>query len=348
MIIYGVLGIIIGIGVCFYIFRKPIVIKESYSKIDWLTPINIACGLFFVSFVIESCLSNYIIYCLDGNIDKESIIIKKLIENGILIPVFCVIISVIFRFIVSFMKLNRLKSYTANVAKICFSVLIFFMCIKMLILAIRNEENDYVINRIIMWLCAAIGTWMGLGYGCDDSTIKDKIKKIKKTFKNSEKRSFWLSILLILVIYTIVIFSCDIILKNERVLNGISILILCFSISMVISMIICKNIYNPSEKVSVRKFNNLISDNKTIENKRTRFGRMIYYFADGKIYVEEVQIIYKGNEKKKEYRLLFSKDNRKVDDINKIKDYLIKKNNDQKEYIRQEFKKCDEKLYKKE
>ena len=100
----------------------------------------------------------------------------------------------------------------------------------------------------------------------------------------------------------------------------------------------------PNKRISEKRYNKLVEEYKNSNGKsrKERFGYMRYWFNNEKIYIGTVKVIYKGHENDREYRRLFNRIRKQIDDndFESTLDYLKERNEKQIAYINREREKC--------
>lgn len=325
-----------------YIFKRPIEIKDRYHQEDWMFPLTVAMVTFLFAFIGEFIFVNILKFYFhrDG---KITFLIMRLLDNGILVPFICLLLSKIFKWRVKKHELNYTSYYSNNVTKVIFSVIIIVMCIKLLWIELNNydiETIDASVNRIIIWISTVIGTWIGF----ENDSFK-KTKSDNKEKYNKRVLKFWEPIILILILFTIIMFFSDKIQKNKMAFNCIILFFGIVTFTLVIDYIVMFYYKYPNEKTSEERFHRLVEEYKGSNDKsrKEHFGHMQYWFDNGQIFIESVKVKYNGHENDDEFRRLFNRRRKKIKDFGSILEFLKERNQDQVSYIKEEKEKCKQK-----
>lgn len=338
------ISLLLGIGASIYLFKKPIEVRYKYHKEDWIIPISFALFSYLCAFILEYIIVLIAINVIDDS-NKIGYLIIRLLDNGILVPFICFFLSKMFKIIVNKLELNYSKTYSSSVTKVCFSVIIIAMGIKLISFIIVENESidiDYSINRVMIWLATVIGSWIGFE---DDQN--DNKKAFRENFKKDalkEKIIFWWPIIFILCITSIIVLFSDLIFKNKIIVNVIFIGLLTIMIAFLTGILVLKFRFNPTEKSSIKKYNKLVEEyeNSNGKSRKEYFCHMPYWLKNGKIYTGTVKVIYKEHEDDKKIRKLFFRRRKTILDYESTLNYLINRNNEQKLYLEQEFTNCKE------
>ena len=347
----------IGIGICLSIYgmKRPTVIKYSYSWNAWVIPIFYSFVFFIFIFVVEYMLSVIFI----NNVEMSSFLIKlviKIIENGLLIPFFSGLLSKFFGITVEKLDLDYSEYYNDKIAKICFSILVSVGSIAfMYIMYLTGEENDYFVNRVLMWFLTVVGTWIGWGFGCKGRIEREnqKRKNISKIIDKRKIFKFWVPIIWPLIMCILILACCC--FFNENTLLQIEKYLIIFAAVFIISglttLYIGKRIINPSEKKSINDFYTLLKNYKNGKIIKRHFGWNKYWIENGVLKIEAISISYPGHENDKEFCELFNKiDDHKVniEKYDDIIEFLRNRNSAQKNYIKKGFEDCLDNMRKKQ
>ena len=328
-----------------YLFKRKIEIKDRYHQEDWMFVLTFAMVTFIFTFIGEFIFVNLLKYYFhrDG---KLSFLIMGLLDNGVLVPFICLLLSKIFKWRVKKHELNYTSYYSHNVTKVIFSVIIIVMCIKLLWIELNNydiETIDASVNRIIIWISTVIGTWIGFE---NDSFKETKLDNIEKYSKKVIK--FWKPIILFLLLFSIIILFTDKIFKNEIAFICIIISYFIIIITLVLDYLIMFYYKYPNEKISEKRFHRLVEEYKGSSDKsrKERFGHMQYWFDNGQIFIERVKVKYEGHENDAEFRRLFYRRRKKIKDFGSVLEFLKERNEEQISYIKAEKEKCKQKRLK--
>lgn len=344
-----IFGFILGIALCIYSAKKPIVIEFSYSWDAWAGPILIAFSLLVASFGGELFISNKVLsYYNDRSI--LGFWISILFENGLLIPFICALLSYIFEKLVEKANLDYFEYYSNLIAKICFTILDFSFCFALLKVLKTSEisgEYHFIACRIIMWILAALGIWIGFGFGCEGRLEKENRKREQILEKQSKKEIilFWIPIAWPLLLCLFLLFITYILDSDTTRYDLFAcIFAAAFSVAGIVTMIICKNIYNPNEKHSRRGFYKLIRAYQQGKIVSKNYGRNKYHIKEGVLVIEKVKIKYPGHENDEEFIRLFDEINYEINfkDWDGTLDFLRNRDNEQNHYIELKYKECIE------
>ena len=329
VIMFIILGLLLGIGLISYILLNPIEIKPSYSVLDWVIPIAGIILAFLVLFIIEIGIANSVEGLKDN---KNCYIVYLFLYNGILIPFFALIISRIFMFSVKRLKLDRSDLFSPQVGKVCILMTLPLIIIRMLII-VFDSANEFIINRLIMWVITIMGIWVGFNFEENIHRNKERFNLLK-IIRDKKTLHFWLPIILIVFVLIILVYTIDTTFVN----NAFIISIPSFMISSILMCMLYKKMYNPSEKDSIKKLNKVYNEyeqNNHISSK-TNFGWMVYYLKDKRIYLEKIYIKYDGHEEEKEFKDLFDSYDFEFESYEELKRYLSDRRKKQLDYIEKE------------
>ena len=195
-------GIIIGIA----LLRKPIKIGFEVSSV--IKILNGFLIFFLVSIVIVVDLA--VSYCNLLYYQPKrcfGILLSRAIEGGLLMVVGVVLSSFVISMIVKLDNLDLCIGYSQNFIKGYYTAVVTANCIWLFFLVgeyIISEEPvmKLLISRIIGWILTVIGTWMGIGFGCEGRITKEYLKEKNKKIKVNRKE-VWSSRKLYLIGFTV-------------------------------------------------------------------------------------------------------------------------------------------------
>lgn len=341
----------IGVGLCIYGSRRTLIIRFSYSPLDWYEPILLTSVAFVIAFALEYSLSSFLI----GLLPKQSeiaFLISRFIDSGLFVPFLSAGLSCLFAKMVESLNLDYLDEYTNTVSKVCFTVIVLAFCIigaqKTITLYDKtSKELVSILNRIFMWMVTVIGTWIGFGFQCEGRIQKmNKLrKKTKRTIDIKSLVVFWLPIVAPLGLFIIIL----LISFNDyiNIMNYFSYFLFAFAaylIGGIGALIICKRNTNPSIEMSEKIFlKNVIKNNKGVKTS-SNFGRMKYELEGTLLRIKKVNVSYPGHEEDPEFKELFDEAvlNVDTDDYESTLCLLKERSRKQKEYIEKGFSDCIE------
>ncbi len=359
--------IVLGVGFFIHLMRKPIEIKFEYSWMSWVGPILLSYALFLAAVLIEYVFSKMI--CNRINAETQGgFWVKVIFENGVLIPVLCFGLSVVFGMLVKTSDLDYMDFYSDMLVKICFTVFGVVGCIILFVKAhdagIEYSGDTFLAGRVVMWLLAIVSIWLYFGRGCEsravslrkelvslnemDSINSKSVNKLESgTLSIKAKVRQWgpfvWPIAFCVIITLLTLFEGNGIKKLELLFCTV---MLAVSIIAVFVMLIFKRILNPSEKNSEKDFDKVVDVyNKHNRSITKRFGINRYHFENGKLIVEKCNVKYAGHENDKEFIELFVTPCHDVEIKNQVKDYvndLKALNKKQKAYMLEMYQKCIE------
>ena len=350
-VIFATLGVIVSVigG------KQPVRIKFSYSPLDWTTPIFLMFVSFPIVFLIEYSISN-LISSLIGDSFWIMIIIAKFFDNGLLVPIFSILLSSLFEKMVEKMNLDYLPYYDDLISKVCFTIIIFSWSIAILFQTVDgntlvNAENMGIINKVLMWMVTVIGTWLGFGFGCKGRTANENKERnnVKKKIDRKCYVKFWLPIMIPLVCcILLLIFMLVATDEMEKYENYLLILTIAFAVPGFVGGIVFKNINNPSIKKSKKNFYKLIRMYENGEITTKNFGRNKYHIEGGTLCIESINVEYVNHEDDENFNRLFNKYSEPIDTNNydSLLCFLEERNKEQNEYIRRGFENCVEEMRK--
>lgn len=305
--------------------NKPVEIKCRVYFVDWFKAFGIILFIFVLMFFID------FVFVL--NIDKLFSdvgfyrVVKKLFENGIIVPMSLFIISFAVNKTIKENNIDKLEYYTPEFNKISISIIIFAVCIKLL--GVFNEVDDdvftdYCYSRIVMWLVAVIGIW--IGYHEDGKKIN--------TLKKKMALKYCIALVSFLFILLIPFSFFDTIYFFYLMVG-----IILPSIFFLMIYIIYYKIYrNPSKSRSLRILDKTIEENKQGIFLEKRFGIMTYCVKNNKVFINAIPIIYSGHEK--ELIKLFGEKELTFKNVDDLKEKLTSLYEKQTTYLKNEYDKC--------
>ena len=317
-------------------------IKFQYSIIDWIPLMFLYVIIFFACFFIELYVS-----CKIKNFDDDSFLIllfKMFVKNGLLIPFICILMSYYFGRAIEYFNLDYSEFYSCNIVKIYFSFLILGACIKMMCLIYNSPEDvEFFITRLLMWIITVIGTWLGIGYGCEGRIERERKKRslIEKKEKYSKKEfiQFWAPIFIILLFLENLLMFANVSIYTN-ILRDIFIAV---SLGIIVSLFYFFLIIAPGPFICKSRLKKLIYG----KTSQIKFRRYICALSDNVIKVSNFVVIYEDNDDEDdEFNKLFDDFEIEIETVNgvinidKISQVLEDKWKNQKKYINNESKKC--------
>ncbi len=293
-----------------YIKQKDntsIVIKFSRSTVDWIQVMLVLLIALLFSFVIEWLGSRGIVSLLK-NINVGILFsIRKFIENGILIPFICILVSKVFFKAIKKNNLDYTDNYTENLAKSCMMVLTIILSVALYIKCLSmmeyDKETDFFLNRVLMWLITAIGTKYGFGFRCEKRikegngfferlviALKKMIEDIKKNYP------IYISFAICLVIIILVDKSEDFFVEAILSFSGMFVVL-----GLLLSEYIDRFI-RPTEKNGKKRFDKVIEKYENSKLIVGRLGRMKYGIKNNQIIIEKLDIKFDGHEEDEDYK----------------------------------------------
>lgn len=330
--------------------KRRLVIRFTYLPIDWILPVSYSIITFLVLYVVEVLVS----LILPDILPFKHIILDKVFENGLLVPIICVCMSLVFEKTVESLNLDYLDYYSEKVSKVCLSFVVSAVSIAIIVKAICMGSDDIGINEILigrslMWMITVIGTSLGLGFRCLGRIEKNnrRIRRINQIGNKSGEIKFWASII-ICTIFCAAIPLLTLFEKVERIIMVLAIPVGIFALVGIISLVILKNIYMPNEKRSEDIFHKYIEQIKSNKSngKHKRCGRTEYEIKGNKLIFYGNNIQYEGHENDEEFCELFKykEENILTDNYEEILDIIKNRSKKQKDYIDKGFANCvDEK-----
>lgn len=267
-----ILAAIIGVALTTIGRRKTFVIKFSYSPLDWAEPILMVFVLFSIFFVLEVATVNWFASKCSG-MSTTLTLCSKFLDNGLLVPLISLGLSIIFEKMVEGFNLDYLEYYNDKIAKICFSTIVFSWCVVLLAVAwpkmdLMSIEEEIILNRILMWLLTIVGTWFGFGFKCKGRIEKEK-KKRNSILKDVDYRKiigFWLPIVIPLIvcvgILVFVVFFSD---QAEKFEKSLFLIALSFTIPGVVMLLLWGRKNNPTKNKVKKTFINYSRNIKRIK-----------------------------------------------------------------------------------
>ena len=353
LIVMSIFSFAVAIGLNIYGVKRSIEIKFSYSWDSWVNPILLSFAGVCCVFLLECILSNFLL----NNFKFESIIgkfAKLFIANGLGILIFSVILSRIFEIMVEKLNLDYFEFYSDLIAKVCFSVLVLAVCFAFMYKLKDMEVNyEFWMNRVWMWLITVLGTWFGFGFGCK-GRIERENKIRRNLFELNVKKNiikFWIPIIWPLIVCILILFLicvCDeeTIIVFEKYILYVTLIFVSVGL---ITLGVCRSVYNPSEDKSKNNFYKLINKSKKNKIVYKYFGRNRCHIENGFLNIDEISIIYPGHENDEDFVNLFGKiDDYEINTSNydETLDFLKKRNENQNEYIKKAYESCIENLRK--
>ena len=235
-------------------------------------------------------------------------------------------------FSVKRLKLDRSDLFSPQVGKVCILMTLPLIIIRMLII-VFDSANEFIINRLIMWVITIMGIWVGFNFEENIHRNKERFNLLK-IIRDKKTLHFWLPIILIVFVLIILVYTIDTTFVN----NAFIISIPSFMISSILMCMLYKKMYNPSEKDSIKKLTKVYNEyeqNNHISSK-TNFGWMVYYLKDKRIYLEKINIKYDGHEEEKEFKDLFDSYDFEFESYEELKRYLSDRRKKQLDYIEKE------------
>ena len=342
-----VLGIMAGIFVCRYGAVKTLKIEFEYSPLNWVLVVLIALASVLLAFLFDLTFSLWICNII-GAQDGFLHVLKKFLENGLLIPLLSAIVSYVFAKKIESLNMQYLRLYSVTVPKVCFSVLVVSFCLVVWFFIIpKDAEGDaqveFLINRILMWLLTVLGTWVGFGFACGGSLEKDNklISDNNKGVFGKEKLKFWIPIILALLLCDVFIF-----VSVTEIFGTVEILVAAFGFAFLtsglISAYLIKRKINPSHRRSLKLFlkarNNLEKGIPALG----QYGKVEYELFDKELKIKPRTVIYEGHQNDDDFKNLFAGPTIEFSDFNEALKKLKELNKAQRDYIQKGFDDCVE------
>ena len=325
----------------------PLTIEFPYKKIDWLIPILFTNLSFLVIFMLDYSVVRTVSSAI--NVEKSAFLwLKVLLDNGFIIPIYCIVLSRIFEGLIEALYLDYLEFYSPLVSKICFSFMVIAVCVKMLVSnkLLQIDTADYsLVCEIMMWVLSILGTWFGFGFNCEGRIERENRKRrdIRNNVSAKDKISFWFPIGIAIAISCALIFSDLVIVDLSHILY-----FLTFDGSLIIFALISLGIVNsklaPNVKKSKRNFDRFVKMDRRGLEPKGQYGRMKYSLKGRKLVIDSVEVKYDECDEKerKELKRLFGYHEEPVTDYDECLNFLEKRNKDQNDFIKECREKCIE------
>lgn len=362
-IIAIIIAAIVGIGFSIYGQKSKIVIKFKISWSDWVAPILFAFLLYMIVFAAEIIVSKVLI-CLLAYLEESYnlhiffiyaiTLLVRFLDNGALILFTGVLLSWLFGKMIKKANLDYVDYYSDKISKICFTVIIISVSIALIRITLPEALSDdgdalFFLNRVVMWVLSIFGSWIGFGYGCKGRIAEENDKRseiVNASIKLSFKANFTiyspLAFSLFLCIFISVISISDKLLDYTYCFCALAIV---FCIAGVASLCIIKSIYNPSEEHSKKNFYKAWTKYKNGKNTSFYFGRNHCKFEKTELKIDAINIEYKDRDPAMDddFKKLFDIESYTIQndkDIDNILFELIKRCNNQDEFIRKGYDDC--------
>lgn len=345
--IFCVLSALCGIALPIIGCKRSIVIKYSYSWVDWIFPIGISLVVFSLMQLGELGFS----YSLISSVDSSNAFISLLvmaIKNGLLLPLIVIVLSSVFGIAVKNHYLDYSKHYGKLVSQVCLSDIIIVSCVVIICVlktqnATLNEFEEYAYDRLFMWILTAAGTWVGFSIGCKGRIEKENElrEKINKPNLINEPFTFWLPIIFILIVFDILpfffMFKTNIMLEISEVFFEAALILLFFGL---VTYGVIRRSRSEEKSISILY--------KAIREKKKHayyFRRNKYHVKDNTIIIDAINVKFPGHPEENEIiQDLFGEKSIDCVDVDKCKDDLIKRSQKQEDYLNNKNKLClDEK-----
>lgn len=340
-------GIVSGIHVCRYGATRTLKIEFEYSPLNWILVTFFALLSVLLAFVLDLVFSQWICNLI-GEKSGYLHLIKKFLENGLLIPFLSALVSYLFKIKVESLHMQYLKLYSETVPKVCFSVLVVSFCIVVQFLIIPHSEGnqaqvEFWLNRILMWIITVIGTWVGFGFACKESTEIDNqlIRDNNNGIFWREKIKFWIPILAALMFCDVILFVAASKLAGVFAVI-VTVFAFAFLVSGLLSAFFIKRKINPSPRRSLKLF--LKARNNLGEGipANGQYGRVQYELFENELRIKPREVIYEGHQDDEAFKALFGGPTIKFNDFREAFEKLEELDKAQKEYIQKGFDDCVE------
>lgn len=322
VLVFAIVGVGLSIWLCVHGSKEPLTIKFSYMPIDWFIPVFMAMIWVMLAFAVEFAGA---LFLVPKNPDKSSVLylLIKAYDNGLLIPVLSVVVSLLFYNSVKSLHLQYLPLYSEKVPKVCFTVIVLSFCIvlKIGVLSkydVNERDYDLMLNRILMWALAVLGTVFGFGFGCRSVEEKDNraVQEDNEGITKVDKIKFWLPIAVALAVCVIVMF-----LSISSLFDEIFIIFFSFALAFLlvgaISLSIIMSKKNPSVSKSKENFMRAKRNHKQSGYGEGQFRELSYCLDKDMLIIKPRTVIYKGHEEDDEFKDLFGR-----------KDFMLEESDD--------------------
>ena len=296
-------GILIGIVICQYVYRTPPKIEFKISAFDRFLYSIVLFSVIMAVMMLELGVYEWILYACQPQ-DWRLILLCHLVENGVLVAIAIPFMSILFGKTARKFNFDLAGVYSVNMIRLYYSASIVACCL-WLLYTYRTEivnntlEAQCIVNRVMVWLLNVIGTWMGLGFHCESRIDEEmrNIKRSKEIINVKEKIDFFKPFFLGFLINC---FFLIVQLWDIKWIQNLFAVIYIFVFGMMIAMLGLVLILNylkcPSNKrskqklsLAINKINNIQEDNEVVEY----YESLRYYLVkkDGKNIIK----IEKGN-----------------------------------------------------
>lgn len=344
-IVFGLIGVGLALYLVFYSYKKPVEIKFNNYIREWAEPVLLGSSIIMFVIVAEMLVADYFLGIIPDS-GKFMYLIRAVIRSGLIVPFVCWGLSKLFEHHVKSLHLDYLVISTRKVSTICLCIMISFVSVRLLLYflsKIPTEGIDLYFDRSLIWIGSVIGVSVGIGTGVIGRVEEDiKIAEEERKDKRKKKGFFGTPIVMTIVI-SVFLFAGSFLSANSlELFVGYVVapfLILYVVTAILLFLFFIKRIY-PSERRSEK---NLVSACKRYQKKgkaTSRFGRMKYTITDGKVIVDDINIVYKGHEKEEKFVELFKNLSFDYIDYNTTLITFHRKRDSQEAYIKQEFKNC--------
>lgn len=323
--------------------REPVKIEFRPTILDWTFLSNAMFSVILLAFPGEIAISNLLV---DYSKKNGSNFIISIVDAGVMVIVFKLIIFAIYKYLITSSDLDINKEFDEMTFKIYFTV---YIMVNVVLYSLGDEVPHIIYNRIILWILAVVDLWIGTDYFCGGRINRDK-KKIKHTISEDRdaKKKYWLTIVLsIIIVFAIV--PVVLFFRNSEIYDVIIRELLLNCTIMLSSMIMMMRIHIPSKFISEKRmYYNISTYIREGKCKLSGYRSIKYQMQEGKLLVYNREIIYPGHDEEiKELKMEYVI-NSKVDEseVEKIAGIIRKQYEKQRLYIQESNEECKNKARK--
>lgn len=352
-------GPILGLLMAYKIFNEPTKIEFEIFWGNWVITVLVGFSLITAVIPLEMLLCYSFVQAFPPQTPIYYLLLEFL-KAGVLVPLFCCIISCVFEWMVEKFDLDLHALYNGKILKAFFSWVVLLNCIGYLVfvwpqLMSGSVEIDYLVNRLIMWTLTVVGTWVGIGFhasGRITQEIRNR-EESKKVIDRVDVIKYLMPFVASMIVLTLLFIVFALLYRigvDEEIVLWLFIFMWLFISGFGISAFLCICHFCPSEKRSNKKLSRAM---KMIHRRTcvTRYYENVKYALKSEndqkyLNIYSRDVLCEGNEK--EVHELFDKQCIEFDefDYDEIKKLLHDLHKRRGEFIHRESENCRENVIK--
>lgn len=313
VILLAVLSALVGLVIGKKLAGKPIKIEFKISPFSIMACAFIMYIFMLATMVYEIDASKRIVEMCDETTSAYLKMLSLAVKNGVLITLALPIMSLMISGLIRIFDIDLSIGYKVVIMKIYCSASIIINCIGIMWLyrnglMSESEDIEYVIARMIVWMLTVVGTWFGIGFGCEgriDKAVKKVEKEIKKKqepFKKEEKtcKYYWVWACAFMVDLLIAFVQVRDNARDIFILKCVYCVILVGMIFAFISVWWHSKKLYPSEKASNKELEKVIAKMAKGNASKSRYRTVTYSLIEENsekiLIVSMGKIIWAGHE----------------------------------------------------